>query len=170
MTQYYGGQNLTPETPIYLVVYHIMGTSYSGFPVFSIVKVYACEFQDFDNLWTNHAGVPQNNQAIVFYREPANPFQGVAVNMGNPFGSPLEMEYPTVSITIPISSEIRDASGKVVGWEAKLTPWSTLENMPVQGTPETNVAPINWGPDPFLPEDDNGVDSPREPDDNVWNM
>jgi hypothetical protein len=81
------GQYLTPDTPIYLVVYHTAIQSFSGYPVFEIIKVYSCEFQDYDALTAQHASTPGNYQAICFLREVANPFQSQAVDTSDPFNT-----------------------------------------------------------------------------------
>lgn len=114
------------DTPIYLVVYSIMGTWVNGAPVYKLIKVYACDFCDIDGLLQQHPDT--QSQWMCFYREPANPFQGVAVNMGDPFGSPLAMEYPQVMQEVQAERDRLNAK------------------------PE-----IKWDTDPFLPDRDDSV-------------
>jgi hypothetical protein len=134
------GQYVTPDTPVYLVVYHTIGQSFTGFPVFEIIKVYACEFQDIDTLWKNHMDPAANYQIMAFHREVANPFQGQAVDTSDPFAA----DVPASNLWVPQKNK-------------PLTPWDVVENMKLAPQPDDR--------DPFL-----SSDGPSAEEKSVWDI
>lgn len=111
------------DTPIYLIVYTMMGTWLNGTPVYKLTKVYACEFQDIDTLLAQHLCDGSSPiQWACFYREPDNPFKSTAVDIGNQSESPLTFE-----VKLPISGD---------------TPWNALAN--VKLTPQAEQPIFPW--------------------------
>ncbi len=62
--------------PVYYVIFKVLYTP-NGVPIYQIIKVYACDLADVDNIWRNegYANPLVNYQAHIYYREPANPFR-----------------------------------------------------------------------------------------------
>lgn len=74
-------------TPIYYVVFETMPQS-NGYPVYKILKVFACDLSDIDEIWRRDVDPLQFTgrgylQAYSFYREPANPFREAVLRQEN---------------------------------------------------------------------------------------